>query len=166
VSYPGLFASGRLDDGTALLLDALETLPTGARVLDYGCGSGVIGAAALAREPSIALDLMDADAVALAAAQENVPSARVILGTALDDAGPLAYDAILSNPPLHRGIAEDHVLLDRLVDDAPGHLRTGGMLQIVVQRRVVLEHRLGERFREVSVAAENGRYRVWRARRA
>ena len=48
VSYPGVFAAGRVDEGTALLIEALPPLRSGDRVLDYGCGSGVIGAAALA----------------------------------------------------------------------------------------------------------------------
>ncbi|MDP9196825.1 MAG: methyltransferase, partial [Pseudomonadota bacterium] len=37
VSYPGVFAHGRLDEGTALLLSVLEQLPQQRRVLDYAC---------------------------------------------------------------------------------------------------------------------------------
>lgn len=166
VSYPGIFAAGRLDEGTALLLGALPPLAAGARVLDYGCGSGVIGAAALAGQPGLVLDLLDNDAVALEAARENVPAARLVLGTRVADAGGAAYDAILSNPPLHRGIAEDHALLEQLVADAPAQLELSGVLQIVVQRRVPLDRLFAKQFVDVTVAAENGRYRVWRARRA
>ncbi len=164
VSYPGVFAAGRVDEGTALLIGALPPLRPGDRVLDYGCGSGVIGAAALAAAPNIVLDLLDDDAVALEAARENVTGARLVLGTGLADAGRTDYAAILSNPPLHRGIAEDHALLEQLIADAPAHLRSGGYLQIVVQRRVPLERLLAKRLTDVSIVAENGRYRVWRAR--
>ena len=121
VCYPGIFAADRIDEGTALLIGALPPLRAGARVLDYGCGSGVIGASAAAHAPGIALDLLDSDSVALEAARENVPGARLLLGASLADAGSARYDAILSNPPLHKGVAEDHTLLER---SSPTHRRT------------------------------------------
>jgi 16S rRNA (guanine1207-N2)-methyltransferase len=163
VSYPGIFAADRIDEGTALLIGALPPLRADARVLDYGCGSGVIGACAAAQAPAIALDLLDSDSVALEAARANVPGARLILGATLTGAGATRYDAILSNPPLHKGLAEDHAQLEQLVADAPAHLNPDGVLQVVVQRRVPLDRLLANRFATVAVAAETGRFRVWRA---
>jgi 16S rRNA (guanine1207-N2)-methyltransferase len=160
ITYPGVFAAGRVDEGTALLIGALPPLHAGSHVLDYGCGSGVIGAAALAREPGIALDLLDNDAVALEAARENVPDARLILAPGLAGAAG-SWDVILSNPPLHSGFAEDHALLEGLITDAPRRLRPGGCLAIVVQRRVPLDRLLARHFARVAVAAETSRYRVW-----
>lgn len=165
ITYPGIFAAGRLDEGTALLLGAMQPLPPRSRVLDYGCGSGAIGAAVLAQEPSISLDMLDTDAVALEAARENVPAGRPLTGTRITDARHHHYNAIVSNPPLHQGVAEDHALLERLVADAPSHLAPGGMLQIVVQRRLPLDRLFAKHFGHADVVAENGRYRVWRARR-
>jgi 16S rRNA (guanine1207-N2)-methyltransferase len=165
VSYPGMFAAGRLDDGTALLLGTLPSLPPGASVLDYGCGSGVIGATLQATGPAIKLDMLDSDSVAVEAARENVPDAHVVIGAALDDAPGGPYDAILSNPPLHQGIAEDRALLDRLVAQAPAHLAPGGVLQIVVQRRLPLDRLFAQYLGGADVIAEDAGYRVWRARR-
>jgi 16S rRNA (guanine1207-N2)-methyltransferase len=163
VSYPGCFAAGRLDEGTALLLSALPPLQPVARVLDYGCGTGTIAAAVLAMQPDVGVDGMDSDAIALEAARENVPAARLALGTRLADAARRDYAVILSNPPLHQGIAEDRAPLDRLMSDAPSHLARGGYAQLVVQRRVGLERPLGRHFAHVEVVAETTRYRVWRA---
>ena len=163
VSYPGIFAANRIDEGTALLIGALPPLRPGARVLDYACGSGVIGAGAAAFAPGIVLELLDNDSVALEAARENVPGAHLHLGAALAVVGGARYDAILSNPPLHEGLVEDHAQLEQLIADAPAHLQPGGILQIVVQRRVPLDRLLSHHFATVTTPAENGRYRVWRA---
>ena len=163
VSYPGIFATNRIDEGTALLIGALPPLRPGARVLDYACGSGVIGAGAAALAPGIVLELLDNDSVALEAARENVPGAHLHLGAALAIVGSARYDAILSNPPLHKGLVEDHAQLEQLIADAPAHLQPGGILQIVVQRRVPLDRLLSQHFATVTTPAENGRYRVWRA---
>ena len=122
--------------------------------------------------------------MALEAARENVQGARIIAGTHLGDTGsdPLVqrdasatrggkgsdpydttYAAILSNPPLHSGLVEDHAHLERLMADAPARLAPGGVLQMVVQRRVPLDRMLADRFASAAVIAETGRYRVWRA---
>jgi 16S rRNA (guanine1207-N2)-methyltransferase len=163
VSYPGCFAAGRLDEGTALLISVLPPLQAGTRVLDYGCGTGAIAAAVLAAQPDARVEGLDSDTVALEAARENAPAARLTLGASLADARGRDYAAILSNPPLHQGIAEDRTLLDRLVSDAPSRLAPGGCVQLVAQRRVALERLLGRHFAMVEVVAETSRYRVWRA---
>jgi len=163
VSYPGLFAAGRIDEGTELLLATLPPLPAGARVADFGCGSGVI-AAALAMAPNSGLDLIDHDSVALLAAKENVPVGQAILATSLAGAAGL-WDAIFSNPPLHVGLSESHAALTQLVVEAPVHLRRGGLLQLVLQRRLSVEDLLAQHLGEVRILADNGRYRVWSAQR-
>ena len=42
ISLPGVFSHGRLDRGSALLLEHLDKLPSG-HLLDFGCGAGRVG---------------------------------------------------------------------------------------------------------------------------
>lgn len=165
-TYPGLFAGGGLDQGTALLLKHLPDVAADARVLDFGCGAGIIGASVRMKMPRAAVDLLDADAVALEAARANVAGAELLLGDGLAATGPAHYDAILSNPPIHEGVAEDHGALERLIAEAPERLAASGILQIVVQRRIKAGERMQAAFGNVALVAEDGRFRVLRARRA
>jgi 16S rRNA (guanine1207-N2)-methyltransferase len=159
--FPGLFAEGRLDPGTALLLRHLPAVAPGATVLDYGCGTGVIGATVLAIAPTAEVDLLDADALALEAARRNVPGARARVATwALREVDG-AYDCIVSNPPFHQGKGETLEPVRALVSEAPGALTRGGVLALVTQRRLPVGPLLGERFHRVEIPAEDSVFRVW-----
>ena len=162
ISYPGVFAAGRLDVGTRALLDAMQTLPlVGRRVLDFACGSGVIGAFLAEAEPTAHVDFLDADAVALAAARENVAGARLIPSDGFDALTEQSYDLIVSNPPYHEGKAETGRVVERLIRGAPDHLEAGGSLAFVTQRRLPLAALLESTFNTVEVLLDSGPNRVW-----
>jgi 16S rRNA (guanine1207-N2)-methyltransferase len=163
ISYPGLFAGGAPDAGTALLLAKLPKVAAGARVLDYGCGPGALSAALRRAEPAVQLTLLDNDSVALVAVAENVPGATLVLGAALAAVGAQKFDLIISNPPLHLGFRETTEPLLRLIAEARGHLSADGQLVLVVQRRIALDDALAKVFGTVETVADDGRYRVWRA---
>ena len=166
ISYPGIFAHGRLDPGTRALLEAMRTFPlAGRRVLDFACGSGVIGAFLSALEPTARLDLLDVDTVALAAAGENVSGARLILSDGFDALVRERYDLIVSNPPYHEGKAQSGKVVERLVRGAPGHLVTGGSLMLVTQRRFPLAALMKSTFKAVEVSLDAGPHRVWFAKK-
>ena len=167
VSYPGLFAHGRLDTGTGLLLEALEALPRlrrGARVLDYGCGSGVVGMALARRQPELSLHGVDRDALAILAARSNLPKAQLHLGDGWAAVPRDArFDLVVSNPPLHDGSDRDLSALDALVEGAARRLGRRGALVLVTRRPLPLEKRLGACFGRVGRLRETPSYTVWQA---
>jgi 16S rRNA (guanine1207-N2)-methyltransferase len=162
ISYPGVFAHGHLDPGTSLLLEALPALPEGAHILDYGCGSGVVGRVARERGRAVTLDLLDVDSVALEATRENVPGGRLLLGDGLPEREAGVWDAVVTNPPFHRGKAEDPGMIVGLVRGTGRVLTPGGSLVLVTHRRLRLEDELRRAFRRVEILAERGTFRVWR----
>jgi 16S rRNA (guanine1207-N2)-methyltransferase len=165
-SFPGLFAHGRLDDGTRLLIESLPRKLPGARVLDFGCGAGIVALAVQQRFPEAELDLVDSDALSVEAARRNLPDARVHLGDAWSALPETSrFDLIVSNPSFHRGKGEDFELIDELIDGAARRLRRRGALLVVAQRRLGLGRRLAERFSAVSVERETRSYRLWTAAR-
>ena len=166
VVYPGVFAKGTLDAGSAALLRTIKELPDKARILDFASGAGMLSMVLARRHPEASFQLIDADAVAVAAARENVPGALVLNG---DSWGRLPsyrrYDAIVSNPPIHTGKGRDYTVLTRLVEGAPARLLPKGALWLVVQRQVPVQPMLEESFDDVSIAWEDRRFRVWRCGR-
>lgn len=166
VTYPGLFARGELDPATALLLDALPSLPADVRVLDFGCGAGTIGAALAMRGDRVELDQLDADALAALAARENLPGARTWLGAGLGDlAGAGPWDFVITNPPIHESVLRSYRVLERLLADVGARLAPAGEVWLVVQRQVPLAEMLARSGLRATEAAQRGAFRVWRAAR-
>ena len=169
ITMPGLFARGGLDIMTSALLAALPAPAARARVLDFCSGSGVIGAALQAREPSVRLHLLDADALAIHAAGRNVPSAHVLLTDGWAGLPPKPrFDWIVSNPPVHLGLQTDFRVVRKLIAGAAKHLKAGGTLWIVAQTYVPIGRLLAQQpcLLAAHASADDGRFTVWRATRA
>lgn len=160
--FPGMFATGRIDPATALLIEHLPTIGAGARVLDFGAGSGIIAAAVLARTPGARLVLLERDAIALVAAARNVPGGTLVLGSGLGHVEG-RFDLIVSNPPLHAGSAQSLTTVEALIRKAPGALAPGGAMVLVAQRRLPIPRLLGTSFHSVRTVADRGPHRVWAA---
>jgi 16S rRNA (guanine1207-N2)-methyltransferase len=168
VRYPGTFARRGLDPGTALLLGHLPArVPASGgagRVLDFGAGTGILAAGVRLRSPAADLVLVEPDALARAAAAENVPGTRFADAASWPEHGP--FDAVVSNPPYHQGKAETLQVVGRLVGGARTSVAPGGELRLVVQRRHPVEPLLRSAFRVVDAVADEGPYRVWAASEA
>jgi 16S rRNA (guanine1207-N2)-methyltransferase len=157
-AYPGMFAGGTLDPATALLIEQLSGLAAPKTVLDYACGTGIIGLAALQHWPQARLDCVDHDALALLAAAENVPQAGAFVQAEDLSACAGRYDLILSNPPIHHGKRQDYAVVEKLVTTAPHYLARQGVLLLVTQQTVPVQH--WSQHATVLVQAEG--FRVWR----
>ncbi|MFS2010098.1 methyltransferase [Azospirillum sp. CT11-132] len=162
VSYPGLFAHGHLDAGTECLLKVLPEVASGTRVLDFGCGAGVIARAVRERQPGAPLTLLDIDAVALHAARQNVPDAELVLSDGLAGLGTRErFGLILSNPPLHRGKDEDFGMLDALVAGTKQYLKLRGTLVAVTQRTAGVGKLFKTAFGHSDMLMETTQFQVW-----
>ena len=114
ISGSGVFARGRLDIGTAVLFRETEP-PTGGRILDLGCGYGVIGLAIAACSPDAVVTGVDVNQRAVLLATENAASLgvsdRYAALTPDDVPADATYDEIWSNPPIRVGKQALHDLL-------------------------------------------------------
>lgn len=168
VSGSGVFAQGRVDVGTAVLFRETDP-PRADRVLDLGCGYGVIGLAIATADPAAHVTCVDVNERALLLARENAE--RLGLGGRLEallpDAVPadVVFDEIWSNPPIRIGKEALHALLLRWLP----RLAPGGRAVLVVGKNLgadSLQRWLGEQgFPAERIASAKG-FRVLEVRRA
>lgn len=166
VSYPGVFSHGRLDEGSALLLEALaEGLPRG-KVLDMGCGGGALSARLAHSGCQVTATDVSATAVAAATAtlERNHLQGKVVGGDLYESIGA-RFEAIVTNPPFHDGRDRTMSITRRLIREAPEHLTDKGTLWMVANRELPYAQWLDQAFKHVQVVRETNRFRVYRALR-
>jgi 16S rRNA (guanine1207-N2)-methyltransferase len=165
---PGVFSIGHLDEGTKLLVNAVEIHP-GARVLDVGCGYGIIGLCASVKGCAWN-DLVDSDQLAVASCRQTfdlnrISNFTVFAGDLLQPVLDQRYDLILSNPPFHAGRAVDYQVAHALIRQSFGCLSSKGQLAIVANRFLPYDRLIGDIFGNVSVLAESGKFYVLSGRK-
>ena len=164
-SWPGLFAHGRLDPASAMLIGALTPEDVQGDVLDFGCGAGALSLAARRLNPEVRITGLDIDALALHAARINLPATLLVLGDGVAALPKGArFDTIVSNPPFHAGHDEDFRALTGLIEAAPTLLKPDGTLLLVAQRTAGSGKAIRARLPQVTVAAEDSRFQVFRAK--
>lgn len=163
---PGVFSSGHVDPGSALLAQHFPDDVHG-HVADLGAGWGYLSDRLLSRNPAIeVLDCYEADWHALQLARDNlaVHLAACRLDYHWHDVTtglPTQYDAIISNPPFHDGHgATTPALGQRFIAVAAAALRPGGRFWMVANRHLPYEAALAAAFRSHRVLAEKDGFKV------
>ena len=163
VSLPGTFAHGKLDRGTRLLLDTLEELKPSGQVLDFACGSGVIGLSLLHLHPAIGLTLLEVSAPALESTRcslrVNGMEAVVLASDGLSHLEG-RFDWIISNPPFHRGIRNDLDITRNFFADAGNFLVDTGKILLVCNLHLPYPAWLREYFTRVEVVRTDWGFKV------
>jgi 16S rRNA (guanine1207-N2)-methyltransferase len=153
---PGLFSPDAIDAGTLAMLSCV-TFEAADKVLDLGCGYGVVGVvAALTADPG-QVWLTDVDPAAVAIAARNLKANDVGGATALvsDGFGALretGFSKILSNPPYHA----DFSVPKHFIEKGFNRLAIGGSLWMVTKRDAWYRNKLTAVFGGVKVRAIGG----------
>ncbi len=165
-AHGAAFAGTRVDDGTRLLLRALEGAAPDARTaVDLGCGTGLLAAALARSRPDLTVTATDQSAAAVASARATLARAgldrvRVTRDDAAADLPDASADLVVCNPPFHLGAAVVTGAADRLFAAATRVLRPGGELWAVWNNRLPHRAALRRLVGPTRVAASDRRFTV------
>ena len=146
VGLPGVFSAAKPDKATSILLGHLADLDlSGQRVLDLGCGAGLIGAWAASRGAQVTL--VDGDLQSVRSSERTLAANALpgeVIHSDVDAAlGERQFDVVLTNPPFHvgRGVVLD--VAREFIATAGRRLVPGGKMYLVANEPLPYEQALG-----------------------
>ncbi|WP_446035087.1 methyltransferase [Streptomyces olivaceus] len=168
VNHAGVFCADRLDVGTRFFLGHLPD--AGARrVVDLGCGNGVVGTAVALADPGAEVLFTDESFQAVASAQETyrvngaAGHAEFRVGDGLAGVPDASVDLVLNNPPFHSHQATTDATAWRMFTGARRVLRPGGELWVVGNRHLEYHVKLRRLFGNSRVVAGDRKFVVLKA---
>ena len=143
-AHGGVFAGGSVDIGTRALLEVLDRVPgtQNQRILDFGCGTGLLAVQVARLRPTAQVIATDQSAAAVLSARATVEANRVgervtvVRDDGLSSQPDASADLILFNPPFHSGAAVHADTSLRLFVEAGRVLKPGGELWVVANRHL------------------------------
>ena len=159
VSKPGLFGWGKIDEGSKFLSDFIPDFLTlfhrePKDILDLGCGYGYLSIRA-SQLTGASIVATDNNAAAILACSKNFIRLNINGAVIADDCGKnikRLFDAVICNPPFHKGFGADAELTQKFVLSSFNHLRKGGMALLVVNSFIPLEKYTEKKFHAKLIA--------------
>lgn len=154
------FGGAKIDRGGELLATTIAPLLTTEKVLDLGCGNGLVSLI-LSKNPDLSITACDIHADAVLSAQQTLSGLDI--GVVWDDAGSSlpthSFDAIALNPPFHSNSEIDTSQVDHLLDRAHQLLVPGGTLYLVFNSHLRYQRHLSQ-WNNVTELARNPKFTV------
>ncbi len=171
-NWPNVYSGESLDLGARFFLQHLPQSEQIQRVIDLGCGNGVLSVAIARLNPQAHITCVDESIMAVASARHNleqnqIATERVTLkvNNCLDGFAADQADLVLCNPPFHQQLAiTDHIAW-QMFCDAKHVLSPGGQLLVIGNRHLGYDGKLKRLFgkNQVKTVAANNKFVVLQA---
>ncbi len=169
VNHAGVFCADRLDIGTRFFLEHLPEGRGARRVVDLGCGNGVVGTAMALANPEAEVLFTDESFQAVASAEatykaNGVPGhAEFRVGDGLSGVSAGSVDLVLNNPPFHSHQATTDATAWRMFTGARRALGPGGELWVIGNRHLGYHVKLRRVFGNSRLVASDPKFVVLKA---
>ncbi|MEU8833941.1 methyltransferase [Streptomyces sp900116325] len=170
VNHAGIFCAERLDIGTRFFLNHLPERSGRDRIVDLGCGNGVVGTSAALANPEATVTFIDESYQAVASAEATFRAnlgtdaeADFLVGDGMADVPPGSVDLVLNNPPFHSHLATTDATARTMFHGARTALRQGGELWVVGNRHLGYHTQLRRTFGNCTTVAGDPKFVVLRA---
>ncbi|EAV0187923.1 23S rRNA (guanine(1835)-N(2))-methyltransferase RlmG [Salmonella enterica] len=169
-NHANVFSRTGLDIGARFFMQHLPENLDG-KIVDLGCGNGVIGLSLLAKNPQANVVFVDESPMAVDSSRLNVetnlPEAfercEFMINNALSGVEPFRFNAVFCNPPFH----QKHALTDNIAWEMFHHarrcLKINGELYIVANRHLDYFHKLKKIFGNCATIATNNKFVILKA---
>ncbi|MEP0357551.1 class I SAM-dependent methyltransferase [Paraglaciecola sp.] len=162
-SLPGVFNHGSIDNGTNVLLNSEIDIPNG-RVLDFGCGAGVIGCFLGLKNPKSQIVMSDVSALAVHCSREsanlNGLKVEVVASNGLSEING-KFTSVFTNPPFHTGIQTDYSVTESFIVQVKQYLVANGSLTLVANKFLRYSELLEKRFKMVTLLKQTTQFSVY-----
>ena len=153
-----LFSPNHIDIGTLTMLSKIKLHPE-MKILDLGCGYGVIGIYAAHFCGASNVTMVDINPIAVKITKKNIiynemKEISVFQSDGFNNIKEKEFDIIFSNPPYHA----DFSVPKHFIEDAFYHLKYGGKLIMATKRYKWYKNKLIAIFGGVTIKHENGYY--------
>ncbi|GGA71345.1 ribosomal RNA large subunit methyltransferase G [Neiella marina] len=166
-NHANVFSRASLDIGADFLLKHLPQLANPSRIVDLGCGNGVLALAMAKRSPEHEYILVDESHMAIASAKANAEANfanieqmkfNFLCQHSLTGFADNSIDFVICNPPFHQQQAITDEIAWQMFSQAHKALRSGGKLRIVGNRHLGYHIKLKRIFGGVSRIAANAKF--------
>ncbi|KUN64798.1 methyltransferase [Streptomyces griseorubiginosus] len=169
VNHAGVFCADRLDIGTRFFLQHLPVGRGAERIVDLGCGNGVVGTAVALGNPEAEVLFVDESFQAVASAEGTYKAngapgrAEFRVGDGLTGVPDGSVDVVFNNPPFHSHQATTDATAWRMFAGARRALRPGGELWVVGNRHLGYHVKLRKLFGNSQLVAGDPKFVVLKA---
>lgn len=166
-SLPGVFNHKQLDAATELLLREISHVPNG-NVLDFGCGTGVIGTFLAKTNPKAKVTMTDVSAIALYCAEKTAEAnnikAQIVASNGVSNLKG-KYAGVYTNPPFHTGIKTDYSVTENFLHQLPQYMLSGAEIKLVANSFLPYQPLIEKYINKTRVLAATSKFKVYESKK-